>query len=295
MPTTPPPKRHPYNQWAPDARALDLVGDKWTLLIVRDLAGGPAPLRGAAARAARHLDRAAALAAEPDGRRRPADPPALPRGPAARRLRADRARPRPAARRRRARRAGATAGRGARRARARPSTSARSCAARPGFAARRRHATARVEVVVQRGAGAAHATTCCTSPTARSATSSAARPEADAHVTGTQRAWIEALGPDGSHDELEISGRPRAGRRGARRARRRRGPPRGGRLGHLAAVRSVPGHARVDKLAKSAALKAVRPRGHCGFDPRPGHASSRWPPAGTLKPATFGAARCSAC
>src|SRR3954451_23101811 len=29
--------------------------------------------------------------------------------------------------------------------------------------------------------------------------------------------------------------------------------------------------ARVDKLAKSAALKAVRPRGHCGFDPRPGH------------------------
>jgi DNA-binding HxlR family transcriptional regulator len=41
MPTTPPPKRHPYHQWAPDARALDLVGDKWTLLIVRDLAAGP--------------------------------------------------------------------------------------------------------------------------------------------------------------------------------------------------------------------------------------------------------------
>ncbi|MDP1850675.1 MAG: helix-turn-helix domain-containing protein [Solirubrobacteraceae bacterium] len=40
-PTTPPPKRHPYAQWAPDARALDLVGDKWTLLIVRDLAPGP--------------------------------------------------------------------------------------------------------------------------------------------------------------------------------------------------------------------------------------------------------------
>ena len=37
----PPQKRHPYDQWAPDARALDLVGDKWTLLIVRDLAGGP--------------------------------------------------------------------------------------------------------------------------------------------------------------------------------------------------------------------------------------------------------------
>jgi DNA-binding HxlR family transcriptional regulator len=41
MPAPPPPKRHPYNQWSPDARALDLVGDKWTLLIVRDLASGP--------------------------------------------------------------------------------------------------------------------------------------------------------------------------------------------------------------------------------------------------------------
>src|SRR4051812_37327092 len=38
---TPPSKRHPYAQWAPDARALDLVGDKWTLLIVRDLVAGP--------------------------------------------------------------------------------------------------------------------------------------------------------------------------------------------------------------------------------------------------------------
>jgi len=41
MSPVPPPKRHPYAQWSPDARALDLVGDKWTLLIVRDLAGGP--------------------------------------------------------------------------------------------------------------------------------------------------------------------------------------------------------------------------------------------------------------
>jgi DNA-binding HxlR family transcriptional regulator len=40
-PSTPPPKRHPYAQWSPDARALDLVGDKWTLLIVRDLVAGP--------------------------------------------------------------------------------------------------------------------------------------------------------------------------------------------------------------------------------------------------------------
>src|SRR5918912_1120399 len=41
MPAVPPPKRHPYYQWSPDARALDLVGDKWTLLIIRDLAAGP--------------------------------------------------------------------------------------------------------------------------------------------------------------------------------------------------------------------------------------------------------------
>jgi DNA-binding HxlR family transcriptional regulator len=41
MPQAPRPKRHPYDQWSPDARALDLVGDKWTLLIVRDLAAGP--------------------------------------------------------------------------------------------------------------------------------------------------------------------------------------------------------------------------------------------------------------
>jgi DNA-binding HxlR family transcriptional regulator len=41
IPNVPSPKRHPYDQWSPDARALDLVGDKWTLLIVRDLAAGP--------------------------------------------------------------------------------------------------------------------------------------------------------------------------------------------------------------------------------------------------------------
>jgi DNA-binding HxlR family transcriptional regulator len=41
IPGVPPPKRHPYDQWSPDARALDLVGDKWTLLIIRDLIAGP--------------------------------------------------------------------------------------------------------------------------------------------------------------------------------------------------------------------------------------------------------------
>ncbi|HET9124005.1 MAG TPA: helix-turn-helix domain-containing protein [Solirubrobacteraceae bacterium] len=41
MSQLPPAKRHPYDQWSPDSRALDLVGDKWTLLIVRDLMSGP--------------------------------------------------------------------------------------------------------------------------------------------------------------------------------------------------------------------------------------------------------------
>jgi DNA-binding HxlR family transcriptional regulator len=41
IPHVPPPKRHPYDQWSPDSRTLDLVGDKWTLLIIRDLLSGP--------------------------------------------------------------------------------------------------------------------------------------------------------------------------------------------------------------------------------------------------------------
>jgi len=36
-----PRKRIPYGQWSPDARALDVIGGKWTLLIVRDLSAGP--------------------------------------------------------------------------------------------------------------------------------------------------------------------------------------------------------------------------------------------------------------
>ncbi|HEX6620405.1 MAG TPA: helix-turn-helix domain-containing protein [Solirubrobacteraceae bacterium] len=37
----PPTKRHPYRQWAPDLQALNLLGDKWTLPIIRHLAAGP--------------------------------------------------------------------------------------------------------------------------------------------------------------------------------------------------------------------------------------------------------------
>jgi DNA-binding HxlR family transcriptional regulator len=40
--TAPPPeKRHPYRQWAPDLQALNLLGDKWTLPIIRHLSAGP--------------------------------------------------------------------------------------------------------------------------------------------------------------------------------------------------------------------------------------------------------------
>ena len=31
----------PRRQWAPDARALGVVGDRWVMVIVRDLASGP--------------------------------------------------------------------------------------------------------------------------------------------------------------------------------------------------------------------------------------------------------------
>ncbi len=33
--------RKPRRQWAPDARALGVVGDRWLMVIVRDLASGP--------------------------------------------------------------------------------------------------------------------------------------------------------------------------------------------------------------------------------------------------------------
>lgn len=35
------PGEKPRRQWAPDARALSVVGDRWVMVIVRDLASGP--------------------------------------------------------------------------------------------------------------------------------------------------------------------------------------------------------------------------------------------------------------
>src|ERR1700749_5127739 len=41
MAHVPPPKRHPYDPWSPDAPPPDRVGEKWPLRIGRDLAAGP--------------------------------------------------------------------------------------------------------------------------------------------------------------------------------------------------------------------------------------------------------------
>ena len=46
--------------------------------------------------------------------------------------------------------------------------------------------------------------------------------DAAARVTGTERAWIDALVPDGARDGLEIRGDARLDRRRARRAHARR-------------------------------------------------------------------------
>ena len=204
MPTTPPPKRHPYNQWAPDARALDLVGDKWTLLIVRDLAGGPRRfvelqrvLPGISTEQLRsRLNRMVADGLLTRQRYREVPPrvdyeltersrdllpvvAALSRwgyrwawGP-----------PRP----------GEAIDIGA------------ILRSAPGFAAPD-GMNGSVEVVVEEAPGHSrhhvlHVADGSIAYQQRSA------PDADAHVSGTERAWIEALGPDGSHGALEISGR----------------------------------------------------------------------------------------
>lgn len=41
MPRQTPPRRRSYDQYCAASRALDAVGDRWTLLLVRELLGGP--------------------------------------------------------------------------------------------------------------------------------------------------------------------------------------------------------------------------------------------------------------
>ena len=205
MAAFPPPKRHPYDQWSPDARALDLVGDKWTLLIVRDLAAGPRRFVELQRVLPGHLDRAAALAAEPHGRRRPADPPALPRGAAARGLRADRARPGADAGPRRARPLGLRVGVERARATARRSTSARSCGWRPGMLEPPKSLSGSVAMEAT-GKHSAPRTYLLTARRGNVTVEEHDDEDADARVSGPQKAWIAAFGPDASRSGLKIEG-----------------------------------------------------------------------------------------
>ena len=142
-----------------------------------------------------HLDRAAALATEPHGRRRDAHPQALPRGPAARRLRADRARPRADADSRRARPLGLRVGVEPARARPRASTSARSSAWPPACSAGRRPAAP----------SSARSTARTAKPRrtrSRSETTVSASPSAPAETAPTPASaatpprWIKAFSPE---------------------------------------------------------------------------------------------------
>ena len=73
-------------------------------------------------------------------------------------------------------------------------------AARARRARRDRHATA------------SRSTTRCASPAVRSASPSAPAPEADASVSGSQRDWIDALGPAADDEALHVSGDQRLAR-----------------------------------------------------------------------------------
>jgi DNA-binding HxlR family transcriptional regulator len=203
IPTVPPPKRHPYNQWAPDARALDLVGDKWTLLIVRDLVAGPRRfvelqrvLPGISTEQLRsRLNRMVA-----DGlltRQRYREVP-----PRVDYELTDRARDLLPV-------IGALARWGARWAWSPPRPDeaidiGAILRTLPGLAMPRGY-EGMVEVTVVRRAGemkryvlnARHG---------RVSVSERSAPEADARINGPERAWVEALGPDASRTELEITG-----------------------------------------------------------------------------------------
>src|SRR4029079_1115095 len=174
----------------------------------------PSPVRGAPARAARDLDRAAAFAAEPDGGRRPAHPPAVPRGAATRGLRADRARTRPAPRHRRPWPLGIPLGlgsppsrRGDRR-RCDPAVHARPRGVAGGAILRCQPVLwvspavrGTIELVVTRGVDAEdiyvlHAVDGAVTYEERSAR------ETDPQVPGPERSRVEAFGIDGSRTEL---------------------------------------------------------------------------------------------
>jgi DNA-binding HxlR family transcriptional regulator len=203
IPSVPPPKRHPYNQWAPDARALDLVGDKWTLLIVRDLVAGPRRfvelqrvLPGISTEQLRsRLNRMVA-----DGlltRQRYREVP-----PRVDYELTERARDLLPV-------VGALARWGARWAWSppRPDEAVDVGAILrtfPGLALPD-SVDGMVEVTVVRRAGDMRRYV-LSARNGRVELAERSAPEADARISGPERAWVEALGPDASRTELEISG-----------------------------------------------------------------------------------------
>jgi DNA-binding HxlR family transcriptional regulator len=204
MSPTPPPKRHPYDQWAPDARALDLVGDKWTLLIVRDLSSGARRfvelqrvLPGISTEQLRsRLNRMVADGLLTRQRFREVPPRVdyeltarsrelLPVLGALARWGYDWVWTGP--------REGEAIDIGA------------ILRIAPGLAAPPASLSGTAELVVERPDG----TTCHYSMAVARGNvtiSEAAAPDAEAHVTGTEQDWIEALGPSADRDALSISG-----------------------------------------------------------------------------------------
>ena len=204
IPAPPPPKRHPYDQWAPDARALDLVGDKWTLLIVRDLAGGPRRfvelqrvLPGISTEQLRsRLNRMVA-----DGlltRQRYREVP-----PRVDYELTERARDLHA----RARRARALGLRVVVE-RPRPGEAIDIGAIlrlAPGLLHPPKSLSGSAELEVTSKERTRHYL--LTARNGRVEITERADPDADAHVTGSEKAWIDAFGPDASRDGLRVSGK----------------------------------------------------------------------------------------
>ena len=107
--------------------------------------------------------------------------------------------------------AGVSSGRGARRTTTRRSTSARSSAPSPGSSALPATRAALVELVVMGTDGEPQHYAMRVSRGSISISERAA-PEADASVSGSQRDWIDALGPAADDEALHVSGDQRLAR-----------------------------------------------------------------------------------
>ena len=198
----------PRRQWAPDARALSVVGDRWVMVIVRDLVSGPLRLEalrrwlpGVSAGALEsRLSRMAD--AGPDH----AAPPPL--APAPRRPRADRARPR--------------ARRGDRRARPLGAAHPVVAAARRRVDRRRRllrlapllppatatPADGQLALTIAGGTGDGPEHYTFIREHGRARIERRDTPSPDARMSGTEAAWVKALSPESTPSSLAITGAP---------------------------------------------------------------------------------------